>query len=300
MIRFGTNPIAWSNDDDQTLGAHIPLEQCLREAGSIGFDGIENGHKFPWEAEELRAALDPHRLAFVSAWYSLNLLTHSAEEEIALIQPHLDRLKAMGCSVCIACETSNAIHGNDAAPLSAKPVLGPDEWASFGERVEAVAEHCAAEGVPLVYHHHMGTVVETPAELDQFMAHTGPATQLLFDAGHFYFGGNGVDPAPYLAKYIDQVGHFHAKNVRPNIMAELRREGGSFLDGVRRGVFTVPGDPKGGIDFGPCLDVLAGAGYEGWIVIEAEQDPQERDPVEYQTLGLETLKTLAARAGLTS
>ena len=298
MIRFGTNPIAWSNDDDQSLGADIPLQTCLTQASAIGFAGIENGHKFPWDPDELEAVLAPHGLAFISAWYSLNLLVHSVEEEIALIQPHLDRLKAMGCTVCIACETSNAIHGNDAASLAASPVLPDERWVDFGAKVEAVAQHCEAEGVPLVYHHHMGTVVETPDELDRFMGHTGPSTKLLFDAGHFYFGGNGVDPAPHLEKHIGRVAHFHAKNVRPTVMAMVRSEGLSFLEGVRRGVFTVPGDDEGGVDFGPCLNILGQNGYSGWIVIEAEQDPEVRDPVTYQSLGLKTLKALAHEAGL--
>lgn len=298
MIRFGTNPIAWSNDDDQTLGAHITLEQCLSEAGKIGFDGIENGHKMPWKADDLKAVLAPHGLQFISAWYSLNLLARSVEEEIAMIQPHLDRLKAMGCTVCIACETSNAIHGNDSAPLHDSPSLSPEQWEEFGTKVEAVAAHCAAEGLPMVYHHHMGTVVETPAEIDRFMEVTGPDTKLLFDAGHFYFGSNGADPAPYLRKYIDRVGHFHAKNVRRPIKAEVRSQHLSFLEGVRRGVFTVPGDPEGAVDFADCLKVLAENGYNGWIVIEAEQDPDVRSPFEYQSLGLKTLKALAMDAGL--
>lgn len=298
MIRFGTNPIAWSNDDDQTLGAHISLEQCLTEAGQIGFDGIENGHKMPWNAEELKEVLAPHGLAFISAWYSLHLLDRSVEEEIAMIQPHLDRLKAMGCTVCIACETSNAIHGNDNAPLHDSPALAPEQWAEFGAKVEAVAAHCASEGLPLVYHHHMGTIVETPAEIDQFMEVTGPATRLLFDAGHFYFGSNGADPAPYLQKHIDRVSHFHAKNIRGAMMAEVRSQQLSFLEGVRRGVFTVPGDAEGAVDFRDCLSVLAESGYNGWIVIEAEQDPDQRNPFEYQSLGLKTLKTLAKEVGL--
>lgn len=298
MIRFGTNPIAWSNDDDQTLGADIPLEQCLSEAGQIGFDGIENGHKMPWDAGALRAALAPHGLAFVSAWYSMNLLVRSAEDEIAAMQPHLDRLKAMGCTVCIACETSNAIHGADGTALSASPVLAADQWPGFGARVEAVARHCEAEGVPLVYHHHMGTVVETPDEIALFMANTGPATRLLFDTGHFYFGADGADPAAVMAQYADRVAHFHAKNVRPAIMAEVREQGLSFLEGVRRGVFTVPGDVDGGVNFEPCLQILKSSGYDGWIVIEAEQDPEVRNPVEYQGLGLATLKRLATEIGL--
>lgn len=295
MIRFGTNPIAWSNDDDQSLGAHIPLERCLSEAAEIGFDGIENGHKFPWEPSDLAAVLEPHGLRFVSARYSMNLLVYDAETEIALVQPHLDRLGAMGCTVCIACETSNAIHGNDHAPLSASPRLERDEWARFGERVEAVARHCEGQGLTLVYHHHMGTVVETPAEIDRFTAHTGPATKLLFDAGHFYFGGGGVDPAPLPREIRRPRRPFPRKNVRPEVMAEVRRQDLSFLEGVRRGVFTVPGDTEGDVAFGPCLDVLAGAGYDGWVVIEAEQDSGARDPLQYQSLGLRTLKDLAGR-----
>ncbi len=298
MISFGTNPIAWSNDDDHTLGAHITLDQCLSDTGYIGFDGIENGHKMPWKAHELKTVLEPHGLQFISAWYSLNLLALSVAEEIEMIQPHLDRLKAMGCTVCIACEASNAIHGNDAAPLHNSPSLSPDQWEVFGAKVEAVAAHCDAEGLQLVYHHHMGTVVETPAEIDRFMEVTGPKTKLLFDTGHFYFGSDGADPAPFLAKYIDRIGHFHAKNVRCPVKAEVRAQHLSFLEGVRRGIFTVPGDPEGAVDFADCLKVLAEHGYDGWIVIEAEQDPDLRNPLEYQSLGLKTLKTLATDAGL--
>ena len=161
MILYGTNPIAWSNDDDQTLGAEISLETCLSEAGEIGFDGIEKGHKMPTEPAALKAKLDPNGLKFVSGWHSLNLLTHSVEDEKKAIQPHLDLLKAMGCKVCIVCETSNAIHGNDNAALSESPVLPADKWAKFGADVEAIAAYCADQGVTLVYHHHMGTIVET-------------------------------------------------------------------------------------------------------------------------------------------
>ena len=169
---------------------------------------------------------------------------------------------------------------------------------AFCAKVEDVAAFCAEQGIALVYHHHMGTVVETPEEIDAFMAATGPATKLLFDAGHCYFGANGSDPTPILKKYADRVSHFHAKNVRPAIMEKVRADGMSFMDGVRAGVFTVPGDPEGAVDFAPLLDVLKEKGYEGWIVIEAEQDPAVRNPFKYQSMGLKTLKDLAAKAGL--
>lgn len=296
MIKYGTNPIAWSNDDDQTLGADISLERCLREAGEIGFDGIEKGHKMPTEPEALRAALEPHGLQFISGWHSLNLLAHSVEDEKKAIQPHLDLLKAMGCKVCIVCETSNAIHGDDDCALSQSPVLPKNKWAEFGAAVEAIAEFCEGQGITLVYHHHMGTIVETEAEIDAFMANTGPATKLLLDTGHAWFGG--TDPAVLAEKYIDRVSHLHAKNVRPNIRTEVEENGLSFLEGVRRGVFTVPGDPEGGVDFEPVLKIAADQNYEGWLVIEAEQDPAVRNPLEYQAMGLKALKEMASSAGL--
>ncbi len=296
MILYGTNPIAWSNDDDQSLGAHISLQTCLSQAAGIGFDGIENGHKFPTAPAELAATLEPHGLKFVSAWYSLHLLTRSADTEIEAIGEHLARLKAMGSPVLIACETSNAVHGQDGVALNDRPRLDPERFARFCEDLEKVAAHCAAEGVPLVYHHHMGTVVESEDEIDRLMELTGPATRLLLDTGHAFFGGG--DPARLAEKHMGRVSHIHAKNVRPEIMREVREEGLSFLEGVRRGVFTVPGDPDGAVDFEPVLRTAARHGYSGWLVIEAEQDPDVRDPVTYQSMGLKALKELARATGL--
>lgn len=296
MIRYGTNPIAWTNDDDHTLGDHISLETCLSDAAAIGFDGIEKGRKFPADPETLRSTLAAHGLDFVSGWHSLNLLTHSVEAEKAAIAPHLALLKHCGCSVVIVCETSNAIHGDPAAPLSASPRLPADAWPKFCADVEAIAEHCAAEGLTLAYHHHTGTVVETPDEVAAFMANAGPKTRLLFDTGHYLVGGG--DPTEGAARYMDRTVHIHTKNVRPAVMAEAHEKGFSFLDAVRHGIFTVPGDPEGGIDFLPVLKTAAAHNYDGWLVVEAEQDPDVRNPRKYQTLGHDTLRTLARDAGL--
>lgn len=296
MIRYGTNPIAWSNDDDRTLGAEITLEQCLDEAAAIGFDGIEKGHKMPLTPEGIAATLGVRGLAYVSGWHSLNLLTHSVEDEKAAMQPYLDLLKAVGSKVIIVCETSNAIHGNDGMGLAERPRLPAGQWPAFGAGVEALAAFSAAQGITLVYHHHMGTVVESPQEIDLLMAHTGPHTHLLFDTGHCYFGGG--DPAAVAAKHMARVRHIHAKNVRPAIRDQVRAGNLSFLEGVRRGVFTVPGDPEGGVDFAPVLRLAAAHGYQGWLVIEAEQDPAVRNPFAYQSMGLKALRAIARDAGL--
>ncbi|KAB2772853.1 myo-inosose-2 dehydratase [Ochrobactrum sp. WV_118_8] len=296
MILYGTNPIAWSNDDDRNLGAHITLDQCLDETAEIGFDGIEKGHKFPQEPAALKAVLEPRKLRYVSGWHSLNLLVNSVEEEKKAMQPALDLLKAMGSKVIIVCETSNAIHGDNDKPLSERPVLEEARWEEFGAGVEALAEHAAAQGIALVYHHHMGTVVQSEDEIDLLMQHTGPHTKLLLDTGHCLFGGG--DPERVAKKHMDRVGHIHAKNVRPAVATEVRDQSLSFLEGVRRGVFTVPGDVDGGVDFVPVMRVAADKTYQGWLVIEAEQDPDIRNPYQYQSLGLKSLKSFAREAGL--
>lgn len=296
MIFYGTNPIAWSNDDDRSLGAHISLEQCLDETAKIGFDGIEKGHKFPQDPAGLKAVLEPRGLRYVSGWHSLNLLTHTIEEEKAAMQPALDLLKAMGSKVIIVCETSNAIHGNDAVAVNDRPKLADADWVRFGAGVEELAEYAAAQGIALVYHHHMGTIVESEDEIDRLMAHTGPHAKLLLDTGHCLFGGG--NPERVAKNHMHRVGHIHAKNIRPVIARQVRDENLSFLEGVRRGVFTVPGDVEGGVDFLPVLRIAAEHGYQGWLVIEAEQDPDVRNPFEYQSLGLKSLKAMAREAGL--
>lgn len=296
MIFYGTNPIAWSNDDDQTLGAEIPLAQCLDEAAAIGFDGIEKGHKLPSTPEGIAAELGGRGLRYVSGWHSTNLLVNTLAAEKAAMQPYLDLLKAVGSKVIIVCETSNAVHGADDTPVNAKPVLPADAWPAFGAGIEALAQFAQAQGITLVYHHHMGTIVESPEEIDLLMSHTGPATHLLFDTGHCYYGGG--EPASVARKHAARIAHIHAKNVRPDVMAAVRNGNLSFLEGVRRGSFTVPGDPEGIVDFMPVLRIAAEAGYQGWLVIEAEQDPAVRNPLHYQTMGLAALKQMARDAGL--
>lgn len=296
MIRFGTNPIAWSNDDDQRLGAHISLKQCLDETAEIGFDGIEKGHKFPTTPDALKAELEPRGLRYVSGWHSTNLLVNSLEAEKAAMRPALDFQQAMGSKVIIVCETSNAIHGRDGMPLAERPLLPDDGWPAFCTGLTALAEYAADRGIALVYHHHMGTVVQTEAEIDRLMAMTGPAVRLLLDLGHCWYGGG--DPSAVARKHMARIGHIHAKNVRPQIVQQVWDQRLSFLEGVRRGSFTVPGDPDGAVDFAPVLRSAAEHGYTGWLVIEAEQDPDRYRPFDYQSLGLRSLKAMARTAGL--
>ncbi len=294
-IRLGTNPIAWSNDDLHELGGATSLETCLAEARQAGFTGIELGHKFPREPATLAEVLKPHGLALVSGWYSSALLQRSPREEIAAIAGHAALLSALGCDVLILAETSNAIHGRRDAPLSASPTLTPAEMTALARAVTEVGKHLSGLGLRLAYHHHLGTVVESRAEVDAFMDAAGDEAGLLLDSGHAFAAG--IEPAELAETYAGRVVHMHGKDVRAEVLARVRADGMSFLDGVVAGMFTVPGD--GCIDFGSVLSRLQGAGYDGWLVVEAEQDPEQANPLDYARRGYDHLRGAARRAGMT-
>lgn len=296
-IRIGANPIGWSNDDLQDIGGATPLETCLAEAREAGFVGMELGHKFPREPKALKAALAPFGMACISGWYSAELLKRDAEEEMKHLRPHLDLLKAMGSTVLVFAETSNAIHGDRSKPLSQRPVMAPGDWAQFGRRITEVAERTLAEGVRLVYHHHMGTIVESEADIDAFMAATGEAAHLLLDTGHATWGG--ADPVRLAGRYRARISHVHAKDVRKAVMEQARAEDWSFLDailgkGTDLGVYTVPGD--GMVDYTSVFKALPG--YSGWVVVEAEQDPEKAHPLTYAKKGVAHLEASLKEAGL--
>ncbi|WP_025885003.1 myo-inosose-2 dehydratase [Asaia prunellae] len=293
-IKIGANPIIWSNDDMQSVGASTTLEMCLAQAKKAGIQGMELGHKFPQTVSGMKAALDPFGLEFISGWWSTELLTRTAEEEIAALRPRLELLKGMGCKVCIAAETSNAIHGQIDTPLSARPYLAAGEWQEFARRMTVVADFLADHGIDLVYHHHMGTVVQSREDIGRFMDLTGPSVKLLLDTGHALWGGS--DPAELARSYRDRIRHVHGKDIRPFKRAQADVYDWSFLRSVLSGVFTVPGD--GCIDYARVMRELPD--YSGWIVLEAEQDPEIANPLVYARMGRNYLvDTLIATGHIT-
>jgi inosose dehydratase len=293
-VRIGINPITWSNDDLPELGGETPLETCLAETRQAGYAGIELGNKFPRRAEALRPVLARHDLALVSGWYSGLLLTRSVAEEIAAIEDHLALLAVLGCNVLIFAETTGSVAGARATALSRRPRLAEDDWKDFGAKLTALAGHVARRGVALAYHHHMGTVIETETEIDRLMATTGNSVGLLLDTGHLVYAGG--DPIAVAGRHIARINHVHCKDVRRPVLERVRARDSSFLDAVLDGVFTVPGD--GSIDYAPLFAVLKEARYQGWVVVEAEQDPAKARPLTYARMGYDYLHRTAKNAGL--
>lgn len=278
-ITLGIAPIAWTNDDMPELGAENSFEQCISEMALSGFTGTEIGNKYPREPQVLKSYLEPRGLHVASAWFSAFLTTKPyAETEAAFVQ-HRDFLHAMGAKVIVVSEQGHSVQGKmDTPVIDKKPVFTDEEWDRLTSGLEKLGALAREKDMRIVYHHHMGTGVQTTAEIDRLMANTDPdKVSLLFDTGHLVFSGE--DPLVIFKKYQDRVFHIHFKDIREDMLRQVKEEKLSFLQGVKNGVFTVPGD--GMIDFRPIWELIDASGYEGWIVVEAEQDPAKANPFLY-------------------
>lgn len=293
-IKVGINPLTWTNDDLPELGAETPLETCLAETRLAGYEGIELGNKFPRQADVLRPILAAHQLKLVSGWYSTNLLERSVEAELKALEPHLSLLHALGCTELVLCETTRAVHGDRHCPLSKRPTLDEAQWKRLAAGLNQVGEHVARRGLKLAYHHHMGTLVQTQAEVDSLMERTGPHVWLLLDTGHLTFAGG--DPVAAAKKHGARIAHVHAKDIRRAVLDQALKSDTPFLEAVLQGVFTVPGD--GCVDYPAVFKALAAHRYAGWVVVEAEQDPKKAHPLTYAKLGFKNLRAALAAGGL--
>jgi inosose dehydratase len=292
-VRIGINPITWTNDDMPELGGDTPLETCLSEARQAGYSGIEMGGKFPKDAATMTKVMRDHDLVLISGWYSGHAHDLSPQEEFEAAREHLALLKSQGCKYVVYADTSGGAHGGIDTPISNRPMLRDDEWKEYGRKVTELAEKMADFGVRMAYHHHMGTVVETDQEVDKLMANTGPAVGLLYDSGHSAFSGG--DPVALAKRHAKRIVHVHCKDSRKPILDKARATDQSFLRAVLDGIFTVPGD--GQVDYPTILKTLHDAGYSGWLVVEAEQDPAKAHPLTYAKMGYENLKKFAEGAG---
>jgi inosose dehydratase len=298
-VRIGINPLSWMNDDLPALGGETALETALAEGKEIGYEGFELGNKFPKDGPALKAKLDSFGLACVSGWYSGFLAEDSVASEIERCKAHMSKLQYNGVKVVVYGECAGTIQGQIDTPLAKRPRFASDAlWKAYAERLNAFGAHLKKTyGITLAYHHHMGAYVESPDDVDRLMALTDPASVgLLYDTGHAYFGG-ATEPDLLLKKHVARVVHVHCKDVRPKVIAQARNDGWSFLNGVLNGTFTVPGD--GVIDYDAILSTLHAAGYQGWLVVEAEQDPALAPSYAYAQKGFQTLRSIVDRLNTT-
>ena len=291
-VKLGIAPIAWTNDDMPDLGAENTFEQCISEMALAGFTGCEVGNKYPKDTKVLKKALDLRGMQICNAWFSTFLTTKPYEETEKDFIEHITFLKEMGAKVVGVSEQGHSIQGTDLSIFDDKYVMNDEEWDMLCTGLNKLGKVAKDMGITLTFHHHMGTVVQTEAEIDRLMENTDPELfNLLFDSGHLAYCGE--DYMSVLKKYIKRIKHVHLKDIRPDVIADVKAKKESFLQGVRKGTFTVPGD--GVIDFAPIFEVLSENDYEGYVLVEAEQDPAIANPFEY---AVKARKYIAEKAGL--
>jgi inosose dehydratase len=289
--KLGISPICWWNDDLVELSDDVSLEECFQQTREAGYTGIETGRRFPKDAKVLGPILKENRLEICGGWHSGMLVDGDIEAEKDRIRAQLELFKATKAALIVYGEVSRSIQGDRTIPLGKKAKLSDDEMKAYGRKVSTFSEWIHGEGMPLAFHHHMATVVETEPELDLFMKHSD--IPLLFDAGHMAFAGGDV--LRVIDKHHKRITHVHTKDVRMDVINKLDRSKDSFLDAVVKGAFTVPGD--GSLDFEAIVKKLAGYGYEGWFVVEAEQDPKKAPPKKMNAIGHKELMRVMAAAG---
>ena len=293
-VKLGIAPIAWTNDDMPDLGSENTFEQCVSEMALAGFTGSEVGNKYPKDTKVLKHALDLRGVEICNQWFSSFLITKPFEEVEKEFRAQLAFLKAMGAKVIGASEQSYSVQGQLDTPIFGhKYEMNDQEWDTFCTGMNKLGKIAKEEyGIALTFHHHMGTVVQSLAEVDRMMENTDPEyVSLLFDTGHFTYCGE--DPLEVVKKYVHRIKHVHLKDIRPEVVEQVKKENMSFLAGVRAGAFTIPGD--GCINYDPIFKVLEDAGYEGYMVVEAEQDPAKANPLEY---AIRARKFIAEKTGL--
>ena len=295
-VKLGISLIAWQNDDLPELTAAFTTEGAMEDAAAIGYAGVERGRRMPADTDGLRAYLDRYGLSLCGGWCSGNLMVNDLETEKAKIRAQVEQFAALGAPCIVYAECSNTIQGNIDQPVSQRPKLGRDDVMAYAAKLSELAKWSAGQGVPIAYHHHMGAMVQDAEDIDWLMEGSSEELTLLYDTGHLHFAG--ADPLAVLDKWGHRVSHVHVKDVRQPMLDRIRAEDGSFLDAVAGGAFTVPGDPEGSIDFAAVITRLKAMGYDGWIVVEAEQDPALAPPYEYSKLGYDHLVKLCRASGL--
>ena len=274
-IKFAIAPINWSNDDDHELGGDIPLEQCLSEMREAGYDGCEIGNKFPKSSDALIAIQKQYSLAITSDWLGVEFTSRSQQEELDKFRSKIPLLKKVGIQALKVCEVGHAIQQTGLAIFHNKVQFSTDQWDRLIGGLNAMGDIANEHSMFVSYHHHLGTGIESEHDIDQLMTKTDSGlVSLLPDTGHLLAAS--ADPLTIIKRYIERIRYVHLKDVRTNIMSQSVERRYSFMDAVRAGLFTVPSD--GDIDFTPIFSLLKDR-YQGWLVVEAEQDPAKAPPL---------------------
>lgn len=295
-VKLGITPTGWSNSDDLSIDLNppIPYQEILSETALAGFEGSQLSPKypkFPDEKDKLKAELDIRNLTISEPWVG-TLFTEEgkADQTFEEFDQQVALMSFMKGKSIVVAELGGAVHQKKCVdPLVNRPRFTDKQWSDLVAGLNKLGSIAKQHDMQLVYHPHIGTGVQDWDDIKRLMNNTNADTvKLLLDTGHLYYAG--VNPLKVAETYADRIKHVHLKNIRQSVLNESIKTGRSFLDSIREGIFTVPGDPEGAINFEPILQELAKANYEGWLMVEAEQDPNKAEPLKYALMARQYLR----------
>ncbi len=294
FIKLGCAPINWTNDDLPELGGELTFQQCLSEMALAGFEGSEIGNKYPTDVATLAYECDIRNMQICNQWFSCEFTTKPEEETLQRFETLTNFLYALGARVVGVCETGMTIQGDITKKMfDDAPVLTDEQFQKIAKGLNKLGQMAKDKGMKIGYHYHMGTGIQSMEEFEKLMSLVDPdLVGVLFDTGHATFAGE--DAVSVLRTYIDRVVHIHLKDVRSDVLKKVKEEKLSFLQAVKEGIYTVPGDGDM-VDWDNIFKIISQSTYSGWIVIEAEQDPAIANPLEYAK---KARRFLAEKTGL--
>jgi len=151
-IRIGVNPLSWINSDIPSLGAHIPVEQCIAEAALIGFPGIELEDPIRASLEISPRVLEDRNMQLVAGWHGTFVLENDLRQEKQRLLEHIQLLKRWGGRVVNLSECSYAVHRDPSIPLADRPTLKKVQWNKLCTGLEALDAICRENGMVSAYH----------------------------------------------------------------------------------------------------------------------------------------------------
>lgn len=291
-VRVGAHPICWCNDDMHDLGDEYSFEQIIDEMAMAGYAGTELGRKYPRDSKALRAALRRRGLVLTSAWSDIMFAADDiAEKYYESFKEQARFLADMGCRQVIVAEGGGSTCWDpreDRRKLGVKK-LDDEGFKKLADGLNRCGDFTKNLGMQCVLHVHTGTVVETAEETEKVLNLTdADKVFILADTGHLHYCN--VDVPGFFSAFADRIKYVHLKDIRQDVLNMVRQFGLDFNSSVRVGVFTVPGD--GCIDYKAVFRILAEKEYQGWMVVEAEQNPAYANPLRYATMARKYIREL--------
>lgn len=278
-ISLGISPLNWINDDMPSLGFQNNFEQILSEIALTGYSGTEIGITFPQDAQKIQYHLKLRNLKIASKWFSSHLITQPYSKVEEQFKKELSLLKAVNASCINICEMSYNLFRNDYSMFQKKPLLSEKQWQNLCEGLDKLGKLAYKEGIKLCYHHHLGTVIQTQEEISFLLNHTNPKyVYLCLDTADLTLAN--IEPISFITQINKRIGHVHLKDIYAEKITEAQKYNYSFRDAIKHNCFTIPGDGNGYINFEKIFQALEQINYNGWLIVEAEQNPEIANPFE--------------------